>query len=283
MRRCHAWSDVLRIGVMLTLRRIFRMATSQIDLVREMTTRELFQSMAAHGVVKVWTFSTPLVTVGVYLLVFGFVLGTKLNLSVDFPGDYPSYVLIGLLPWLVTQNVLARSTGALLGNANLVKQVIFPVEVLPTSTVLAVAISFLPATVVVVTYKLVFAGGLSWFALLFPIVALLHLLLLWGLAFALSALTPFVRDIREVVNVFSVLAMYFTPAVYLPAWVPRPFLPFIYANPFSYVTWVYQDVLFYGEFRHPTAWVVFVAISVGSVVGGYSLFRKLKPYWGNVI
>lgn len=268
---------------MLRINRLSPRLAGALDLVAEMTRRELYQSMAGHGVAKLWSFAVPLVTVGVYLLIFGFVLGSRLNMTQDFPGDYSSYVLIGLLPWLITQHVMSRSTSSLLGNANLVKQVIFPVEVLPTSTLLAVAISFIPAAIVVIGYKIVLAGGLSWLALALPLVVLLHLMLLWGIAFLLSAITPFVRDVREVVSVFSVVAMYFTPAVYLPAWAPRSLLPLIYCNPFSYVTWVYQDVLFFGEVRHPWAWVVVVVLAFASLAGGYFVFRKLKPYWGNVI
>jgi lipopolysaccharide transport system permease protein len=120
-------------------------------------------------------------------------------------------------------------------------------------------------------------------AVLLPAVFALHLMFIVGLAFALAALTCFMRDLREIVNVFCVVAMYVTPAVYLPEWVPEPFRPFLYFNPFSYLTWVYQDTLFFGEIQHPWAWVILVGLALVSLCGGFRLFKRLGPYYGNVL
>jgi lipopolysaccharide transport system permease protein len=219
----------------------------------------------------------------IYLLVFGFVFGRKVAGEAAFPGDFPSYVLIGLVPWLATQAVLTRSTTALLGNAGLVKQVIFPVEALPVAVVGAVALSYAPAFALVLGYKAFFAGGLPGTAiLLLPLLAL-HAALATGLAFLLAAVTPFVRDVREGVNVLSQVAMYLTPAVYLPSWVPEPLRPLLYLNPFSYLTWAYQDALFFGAVVHPVAWIVLAGLALGALVGGHALFRRLRPFYGNVL
>jgi lipopolysaccharide transport system permease protein len=99
----------------------------------------------------------------------------------------------------------------------------------------------------------------------------------------LSGLTLFVRDIREFINVFSLVAMYITPAVYVEDWVPSALRPLLYLNPFSYLIWVYQDTLFYGFIKHPEAWYFMIFTSVIALAGGYRLFRRLKPFYGNVL
>jgi lipopolysaccharide transport system permease protein len=73
------------------------------------------------------------------------------------------------------------------------------------------------------------------------------------------------------------------PTVYLPDWMPRILQPVIYLNPFSYVIWVYQDVLFFGTFRHPYAWLVTLVFALLALGLGYRTFEKLKPYYGNVL
>jgi lipopolysaccharide transport system permease protein len=65
--------------------------------------------------------------------------------------------------------------------------------------------------------------------------------------------------------------------------VPSVFKPLLYANPFSYMIWCYQDVLYFGRFAHPFAWIVFMAFSMLSLYVGYRVFKKLKPYFGNVL
>jgi lipopolysaccharide transport system permease protein len=79
------------------------------------------------------------------------------------------------------------------------------------------------------------------------------------------------------------VSMYFTPAIYLPDWVPKMVRPILYLNPFSYVVWVYQDTLFFGEMRHPFAWVVFAAMALGFFLAGLVVFRRVKPVLGNVL
>ena len=46
-------------------------------------------------------------------------------------------------------------------------------------------------------------------------------------------------------------------------------------NPFSYVIWVYQDVLYFGAIVHPVAWIVFLASSLLSLALGYRSFRAV--------
>ncbi len=255
----------------------------QRELVVEMTRREITAAHAGHGLGGLWVYVHPLIIVTTYLLIFGFVLGSRLNTGGSLPGDYPSYVLIGLVPWLMMQASLTRTTSALVGNANLVKQVVFPIEVLPVASFAAATIPYIPAFGMVLVYKLVVAGGWPWTIVLLPLALAMHVMLALGLAFILSGLTAFLRDLRELVAVFCVIAMYFTPAIYLPDWVPGPLRPLLYLNPFSYLTWVFQDVLFFGEIAHPVAWVVTAFLAFTVLGAGYRLFEKLKPYYGNVL
>jgi lipopolysaccharide transport system permease protein len=252
------------------------------DLLREMIHRELTAAHARHGFGGLWVYAHPLVIVGTYLLVFGFVLGSKLNVNGDFPGDYPSYILAGLVPWLMMQAAIVRGPGALISSANLVKQVVFPIEVLPIAGAIAATIPHLPSLGLVMVYKL-FVGGLGWTIILLPVVFAMHFVLAIGLSFALAAITPFFRDLREIVTVFTSIAMYMMPTVYLPDWMPRILRPVIYLNPFSYLVWVYQDVLFFGTVRHPYAWIVTMLFALLALGLGYRTFEKLKPYYGNAL
>jgi lipopolysaccharide transport system permease protein len=261
-----------------TFRQIYRYR----ELLSEMVHRDLSAAHARHGLGRIWVYLHPLVVVGTYLLVFGFVLGSKIAVTGEFPGDYPGYILAGLVPWLMMQAALVRGPNALIASANLVKQVVFPVEILPIASVIGATIPHLPSLGLVMVYKL-FTGGLGWTAILLPAVFAIHCMLAIGLSLALAAITPFFRDVREIVTVFASVVMYMMPTVYLPDWMPHVLRPIIYLNPFSYLVWVYQDVLFFGTFRHPYAWIVTLAFALLALGLGYRIFEKLKPYYGNAL
>lgn len=252
-------------------------------LIREMVVRDIKGGHAGHGLGSLWVYMQPIVVVASLMLIFGMVIGGKMAVTATFPGDYTSYILVGLTPWLLMSNALGRATNAFAGNANLVKQVVFPIETLPVASMVACFMIYAPTYVLMVGYKLVIGGGLSGLALALPLVVAMHALMCIGLTLLLSVTTPFLRDIREFVTMYMSVSMYFTPAIYLPDWVPAAIRPVLYLNPFSYVVWVYQDVLFFGEIRHAFAWAIFAAMAVGLFLAGLVVFRRVKPVLGNVL
>ena len=70
-------------------------------LVRELVMRDLKGGHAGHGLGSLWIYIQPLVVVATYILIFGLVLGARIAPTASFPGDYTSYVLTGLVPWLI--------------------------------------------------------------------------------------------------------------------------------------------------------------------------------------
>lgn len=260
-----------------------RVARRNLGLIREMVLRDIKGGHAGHGLGSLWVYVQPIVVVATFMLIFGVVIGTKMAVTESFPGDYTSYILIGLTPWLLMSNALGRAPGAFSNNANLVKQVVFPIETLPVATIVTCFIIYAPAFAVMVGYRAFLGGGLTWMALLLPTVLAFHALLCVGITLILSVITPFLRDVREFVNIYLSVSMYFTPAIYLPDWVPGKIRPILYFNPFSYVVWVYQDALFFGEIRHGFAWVIFFAMAIAAFFIGLVVFRRVKPYLGNVL
>ncbi len=253
------------------------------NLTHEMVRRDLSGQFAGQILGKLWVLIHPLILFGIYLTVFAAVLRVRIQPTADMPHDYATYILTGLSAWLSIQQALARATGALMGQSNLVKQVVFPIEVLPLSITIVSMIPLVIGIVIIAAYTLLMTHALPLTYLLLPVALCLSLMLLTGLAFILAVGTPFLRDLKDIVSVLTVVGVYVVPAFYLPQWIPHLLRPLIYLNPFSYVIWVYQDILYYGRFEHPAAWCVFIVGSLLIFPIGYRIFRSLKPYVANVL
>ena len=78
-----------------------------------------------------------------------------------------------------------------------------------------------------------------------------QLLAMVGVALLFSAIAVFFRDLKDVLNLYCLVALFLMPVVYLPGWVPAMFQPLMWANPFTYMAWVYQDVIYFGRIEHP--------------------------------
>lgn len=252
-------------------------------LCQELVRRELGSQVAGEALGVFWIIGHPMMLFSVYIFVFVVVFKTRIAESVEMPRDYATYILSGLVPWLFVQQSLTRGATALVGQANLVKQVVFPVEVLPFAAVVTSLVTLGVGLTILISYSLIAGGGLPWTYVLLPLVVGAHILLMSGIAFLLAGITPFFRDVKDVIQVMTVVGVYVIPAFYLPQWVPGTIRVFLYINPFSYVIWVYQDVLYFGALNHPVAWAVFLISSLLSFALGYRAFRSVKLLVANVI
>ncbi len=271
------WPGNLHVGGELV-----RVVHTHRDLVRELAWRDLKDRFAGQVLGTLWAVGHPLILMLLYVAVFAFVFPAR-GLGIDGkPQDLSVYILAGLIPWLCFQEVLVRSTNAITSNASLVKQIVFPIEVLPIKIVLAA----LPAQLVATAFLVVFAfltGGVKASFLLFPVALVAQVACLAGIAFFLSSLGAYVRDVREVLTVFCAANLFLQPILYAPSQLPHALANVLWLNPFSHFVWVYQDVFFFGTFAHPWSWVTVAVLSLLSLLWGYRLFRRLKHGFGDVL
>ncbi len=248
----------------------------------ELSRREVADRYAGQVLGVFWAIGHPLVLMGVYLFIFAFVFKVRVQRLDDLPLNYAVYLLSGLVPWLSVQESMTKGATALVANANLVKQVVFPVEILPVKGVLAALLPLSVALVLLLGYcAWLGAVPITW--LLMPVLVAFLVLGLAGMSFVLAAIGAYFRDLKDVVQAFTVVGVYLMPAFYLPGMVPELFRPLLYLNPFSYMVWCFQDVIYFGHIEHPVAWPVFGVLCLGSFLFGYRVFQRLKPHFGNVL
>ncbi len=249
----------------------------------ELVKRELTGQYAGQLLGVFWVVGHPVLLLVTYIFIFVVVMKVRIPQGVDLPRDYTSYILAGLVPWLAIAQVLGRSCFALISQANLVKQVIFPIEMLPVGGAVVSLVPFVIGSIVIALYQLLAGQGASALILLTPALLVEFFAFLCGIAFFLSAITPFFRDTKDFVTVFVTIGVFLIPAFYLPSWVPGLFAPILLINPFSYPVWVFQDVFYFGKIDHPYAWVIFLVLSLASLSFGFRLFQRLKPYIANAL
>lgn len=264
-------------------REVVLLLTRHQQLTLEMAKREISDRYVGQFFSGFWALGHPLILILIYIFIFSYVFKVKVGGTVDLPLDYTVYLLSGLIPWLSFQESMSKASTVITTNANLVKQVIFPIGVLPIKGVLATLVTQLIFLVLLIFYLLIKYGALSWTYLLLPVLIFLQALAMIGVSYLLSAVGAFFRDIKEFVQVLSVAGMYLMPIFYLPEFVPGVFRNLLYLNPFSYLVWCFQDILYFGRFEHPFAWPVLFFLCFGIFVFGYRTFRKLSTLFGNVL
>lgn len=262
---------------------LISLLTKHRQLTIEMSKREITDRYLGQIFGVFWAIGHPLVLIGVYIFIFVVVFKVKIGGTREMPLDYTTYLLSGLIPWLSFQESMNKGSTVIINNASLVKQVVFPIEILPVKGVIASLISMAVSLILIVLYVLLKQHRLPWTYTLIPVLVFLQALAMIGASYMLASVGVFFRDVKDFIQVFSVVGLYLMPVFYLPAFVPRIFRPILYINPFSYLTWCYQDALYFGRFEHWWAWIVLPILSFGAFYVGYRIFRKLKTFFGNVL
>jgi lipopolysaccharide transport system permease protein len=264
-------------------RELISLLTRHRQLTWEMTKREISDRYAGQTFGLFWAIGHPLILMGVYVFIFALVFKMRTGGTRELPLDYTTYLLSGLIPWLSFQESMSKSSTVIVNNANLVKQVVFPIEILPVKGVIASFMTQLFSTLILVTYVFFRHDYVPASYSLLPILFFFQILAMTGVSYIFSSVGTYFRDLKDFVQVFSVVGVFLMPIFYLPAQVPKLFRPVLYLNPFSYFVWCYQDACYFGRMEHPWAWIVYSVGSVTLFYLGYRIFRKLKIMFGNII
>jgi ABC-2 type transport system permease protein len=184
-----------------------RELASYREILLNLVRKELKVKYTASVLGAVWSLLNPVV----YLAVFSFVVEV---LHVQIP-DFPVFLLSGLLVWNFFANALQSGSRAVIDNANLVKKVAFPREILPLSSVGVALFDLVLQSTVLLLFILLsghgFRVGELW---LYPIALVTLVTFTTGATFWVSALNVRYRDVGHLVGIGLLVWFWLTPIVY---------------------------------------------------------------------
>ncbi|MCC5635727.1 ABC transporter permease [Nostoc sp. CHAB 5844] len=270
-------------GHIKVLREFLYILTKYRQLTWEMAKREITEKYAGQVLGTFWAVLHPLFLMSVYIFIFVFVFKIKIGGTKGMPLDYTTYLLSGLIPWLTIQESMSKASVAIVSNANLVKQVVFPIEILPIKGVISSLLTQGVFLLILIIYVVLSQHSIPLTYGLIPLIILLQFFFIIGISYILASVGAYFRDIKDIIQVITVIGVYLMPIFYLPEQVPSGFQQLLYFNPFSHLIWCYQDTLYYGYFAHPWSWLIFIILSHVIFTIGYKLFGRLKIMFGNVL
>lgn len=261
-------------------------ARRYLELTVQLLERDLAQRHRGTLLGGIWALLNPL---GM-LAVFTFVLTQVFRIRwPDAPPDAPvTYcaimVLCGMVTYGIFSEALTRACTGVVVSANLVKRVVFPIEVLPVVNVLAAVVNGL--------YGFVTLLGLSCLALgapppitslLLPVVLIPLLLWTLGLGWLVAGLGVFARDLGHGLAI-ALQALYFlSPVLYTVEQVPAWARDVIGLNPLGAAIGDVRKVLIVGAPPSWSRWLLTAAAGLVVAGGGLAFFRRVKGAFADVL
>lgn len=251
-------------------------------LVLSMARREVSQRYRGSFLGPIWAILTPAVQIVIFTLIFSGIFQARFG-GESGPLGFAVYLFCGLLPWLAFAEAVQRSTSVVIEHVNLVKRVVFPVEVLTVQLSLAALVQQAIGTAVLLTAALVLEQILSPTLFFLPLLLIPQLLLTIGLGWLVASFGVFLRDTGQLVQLTLMAWMYLTPIFYPESMVPRHYRWLVEANPMAPLIRSYRRILLEGLAPDWTGLGWTSIFAIGCFLLGYWWFIRTRKAFADVL
>jgi lipopolysaccharide transport system permease protein len=230
-----------------------------------------------------WSFLNPLVMLGVYVFVFGFVFRLRWGVEIEDNFTFALVLFSGLVVHTLFVENLTRAPQLVVGNVNLVKRVVFPLETLPWATLLSSLFHALVSFAVLIVFRFVVYRSLPATAVLLPLVLLPLVPVTIGVSWFLASLGVYVRDLQHIMGIAATMLLFLSPVFYPISAVPPPFDVLIYLNPLTLIIEETRAILIAGEMMDFRWLAVYLGCSLLVAWFGFAWFQKTRKGFADVL
>ena len=254
------------------------------ELLRQFIRREVEARYRGSYLGLLWSLITPLVMLATYTLVFSTIFQARWR--ADEPphqGEFAVTLFAGLIAFNVFAECVTRAPTLVVANSNYVKNVVFPIQILPVSALGAALFHGAVNVAILLAASVAVFGTLSHTLWLLPVAALPLLALCLGLSWLLASLGVFLRDTTYAVGMAIQVLFFLTPVFYRADAVPEPLRGFLQLNPLSNIVEDFRRVLVWSQLPDWTTWSVAMGVCLVVFVLGYAWFMITKSGFPDVL
>lgn len=255
------------------------------DLWWQFTVRAVEMRHRGSYLGAVWTVLNPLLMLTIYVVVFGVIFGGRFGVLPDeTPTDFVLAVFLGLILYHLLAETMSSAPGIIVNNPNLVKKVVFPLDVLPLAQVGAFWFHFLISLALMLAGAAIFGRGLSLAAAAWlPVILFPLLLMSVGLGWLISALGVFFRDLSQAMPFVAQIMLYASAIFYPLAKIPAGLWTVLKWNPLLQAVDQARNVLLWDIPINLGVVGYTYACGIALYVLGRVIFMKLQPAFADVI
>lgn len=231
-----------------------------------------------------WAFINPLLMLGVYTFVFVEVFKARWPDAEQTGGlAFSLRLFAGLMVFNLFSEVVARASTLVSDQANLVKKVAFPLELLPIISLGSALFHFCLSALILLVSILLLNLQLPVTIILLPVVIFPLLPLLLGLGWLLSALGVFVRDMGTIVGVLVNLLMFMSPVFYSSKSLAPQWQCWMNLNPLTPVMENLRLVAFSNTMPNWGEWFIASGVACAVALFGAWVFHVTRDGFADVL
>lgn len=263
---------------------MLKVFTQHRYLLWQFTKRQIEQRHRGSALGMVWSVLQPLLMMAIYTVVFGLIFkGGYAGIENQSTMDYALGVFLSITIFQTIAEVIGSSAGAIVSQPNLVKKVVFPLEILPLANLGAAFYQFGISLTLVLLGVATIGQGFTLHSLWFFVAFLPLIPITLGVALLLSSLGVFLRDIQHAAGPISMVLMYASAVFYSANMIPPTIWAWLKYNPLVHVIEQARAVLLWHQPLHWAGLGYSFVVGLALLGLGLITFKKLKPAFADVM
>ncbi len=217
------------------------------QLVARMANRDVLGRYRGSVMGLAWSFFNPLLMLAVYTFVFSVIFSARWGDGIaETRTGFAMMLFVGMIVHGLFAECINRAPNLILTNANYVKKVIFPLEILPWIVLASALFHIAISCSVLVLAMLLIDQSLHWTIILFPLVLLPLVLATIGLTWLVAALGVYIRDVGQLTVMFTTILLFISGIFFPISAVPEEYQVVMRLNPLSYIIEESRNTLLLG-------------------------------------
>jgi lipopolysaccharide transport system permease protein len=266
------------------LYRVFHQCWLQRQLFLKLLRRDFAERYRGSYLGLLWSLLLPLLSLLVFTFFFGVIFQMRWAGRNDASlGDLALILFVGMALYSFLAECLSRAPGLILAHQNYVKNVVFPLEMLPAVMVASALLTLTATLLVILLLQATLGSGLSWTALLLPVIVLPLMLFVLGLSGFLASLGVYIRDIQQLIVPLVQLMMFLSPVFYPITALPETMRPWLQFNPLALAIEQTRGIILFGQAPDWTPYLFVLAASLLTALLGAWWFARTRKGFADVL
>ncbi len=232
-----------------------------------------------------WAMAQPVVTVGMYYVVFDVIMGGNASrTAAEVP--FVLFLTAGLVPWFFFNEALNHGTNALREYDYLVKKVVFKISILPIIKIIAATFIHVFFVFVLLIVAAIYGFYPSVYTIQLVYYSACLFVFVLALCYTTCAVVVFFKDLAQIINIALQIGMWATPILWdINTLTDSKWVTVLKLNPLVYIVNGYRSAIYERQwffedfFSTMYFWIVTVVLfGIGALI-----FKRLKVHFADVL
>ncbi len=233
-----------------------------------------------------WSFLLPLLSLLVFTFFFGIIFKIRWAGQTQGSGSLGELALIlfiGMALYNFIAECLSRAPGFVLSHSGYVKNVVFPLEMLPVVMVASACLTLVVTFLAILLLQFSIGQAPHWTVFLLPMVVLPLLFFALGLSSFLCSLGVYIRDIQQLIAPLVQLLMFLSPVFYPINALPEFIRPWLQLNPLALAIEQARGIMLFGQLPACIPYLISLLVGMLTMLAGTWWFARTRKGFADVL